>query len=103
MTTQLELPARKSFHAAALASSKKLQRVLAFLKLCGGAGATTMEINNAFNSTRGSSDISELRYNGIQIDCIPEGVNENGAQVNRFVLRETIAMLEIEPEKDFHA
>ena len=88
--TQLELAPRKTFQAASLATSKKLQRVLAFLQLCASRGATTWEINQACNSTRASSDISELRYNGIQIDCIPEGVNENGAQVNRFILRETI-------------
>ena len=89
MTTQLELQTRRPFHAASLARSKKLQRVLAFLRERGASGATTWEINQACQSTRSSSDISELRFNGIQIDCIPEGVNENGAQVNRFVLMES--------------
>ncbi len=77
----------KTFHHGTL-ESPRLKKLLAFLIERGRWGATTFDITAECQTTRASSDISELRANGIDIFCLPEGMNETGRQVNRFFIAE---------------
>lgn len=72
-------------HAAKIENSKRLQRVLAFLRERGDRGATTMEILRYRNVC--TPCINELRANGVRIDTIPEGKTEDGSAVYRYVIR----------------
>jgi len=60
-------------HSATIASSPRLQRVLAFLKKVGQLGATTRDIVTGADVCAVNSCIAELRANGIPIDCDMEG------------------------------
>lgn len=75
------------FHHSPL-SSDRIQRVLRALQQAGSAGMTTFALNEACASTRVSSDISEARACGVQIECIFVGTNENGRRVHRYRLAE---------------
>ena len=59
-------------HAAKLKNSKRLQRVYAYLKRC-KKEKSTMDIIKAANVCAVNSIISELRDNGISIDCRRSG------------------------------
>ena len=76
-----------SFHASPLQSSR-MQRLLTFLRARGSQGATTLEINERCDSTRASSDVSELRANGLRVVASYEGKTESGRRVHRYALRE---------------
>lgn len=73
-------------HAATLANSLRLQKVLEFLRERGQIGCTPAEIIRACPTTRPSSDVSELRHNGILIDCTYERETATGARVYRYRL-----------------
>jgi hypothetical protein len=75
----------KTFHHSTL-ESPRLAKLLAFLRQRGQHGATTFEITAECLTTRASSDISELRANGIQVDCSCEGMTETGRKINRYKL-----------------
>ena len=49
-------------------------------------GLTPLELNQICQSTRASSDLSELRENGIQIIKTYEGMSPNGRKVYRYRL-----------------
>ena len=74
-------------HAAKLATSPRLQRVLAYLRGVGSRGATSMELATACQVVAPSTYISELRANGIAVDCVMEHVGKNGTRVYRFFLK----------------
>lgn len=74
-----------SFHAASL-DSPRLKKLLALLQERGESGATTMEICDQCASTRASSDISELRKNGVQVAMEYRGLNGNNRKVYRYKL-----------------
>ena len=76
-----------TFHHGNLATSDRLQNLLAFLKERGPVGATTWELRDYCDSTRPSSDVSELRHNGLAIHCQFERTTENGCRVNRYTLQ----------------
>ena len=59
-------------HAAKLEKSDRLQRVHKYLKGCDGE-KSTMDIIKATNTCAVNSVISELRDNGIAIDCRRDG------------------------------
>ena len=75
----------KTFHHSKL-TSPRLQKLLAYLQECSLRGCTTLEIAQACCSTRPSSDCSELRANGVQIETQFEGTNENGRRIYRYTL-----------------
>lgn len=60
-------------HAATLAASPRLQRVLAFLRERGPAGATTREIVVCAQVCAVNSCVDEIRESGVGIDCTMEG------------------------------
>ena len=66
--------------------SKRLQKVLMRLRWWGKTGMTTFEIGLRCNSTRPSSDISELRANGKRISCKYEGLSADGRKIYRYTL-----------------
>lgn len=76
---------RPTFHHANL-KSPRLQKLLKFLKRVGKAGATTMQICIACDSTRGASDISELSACGINIQTEYRGTNSNGRRIYAYRL-----------------
>lgn len=76
-----------TFHHGTL-ESPRLAKLLAYLKQRGDDGATTLELAQGCYSTRPSSDVSELRANGVLIETLFEGVNENGRRVHRYRLIE---------------
>ena len=86
MTTQLELTARRTFHHSSLESGR-MQKLLRYLESVGDIGATTMQICQACQTTRASSDISELRANGVEIEDQFDGTNENGRKIYRYRLK----------------
>lgn len=73
-------------HAAKLEASPRLQRVLAFLKARGSAGATTREIVVECDVCAVNSIIDELRENGVLIACRAAGRTQDGANVYRYSL-----------------
>jgi hypothetical protein len=92
--SQLELPANKnrSFHAASL-DSPRLQKLLNFLRDRKSVGATTFEITVNCQTTRASSDVSELGKNGVDIETIYEGKNESGRKIYRYILHSHYQMI----------
>ena len=58
-----------SFHAARLGTSKRLQRLVAFLRERGERGATTWEIMQACKLLNVSTYVSEVRHNGLDVTC----------------------------------
>lgn len=75
---------KRSFHHAKLDRSDVLKKTLDILRR---TNPTTKEIQDYTGSTRASSDISELRANGVQIDAVYIGT-VNGKRISRYVLTE---------------
>ena len=75
-------------HGGQLSKSERLQRVYSLLKRRGRVGATTRQINIACESTRASSDVSDLRRNLTDkaIACRLERVTRAGRKIHRFTL-----------------
>lgn len=57
-----------NFHHGNPSRSKRLKNVLQCLRLAGKVGMTTLAIQRNVNTTRPSSDISELRASGHRIN-----------------------------------
>ena len=74
-------------HAAKLEKSARLQNMHNALRKAGGKGATTWELIHSAVSANVSSDISELRRNGIKIDCVRQGIG-SGRAIYRYWLTE---------------
>ena len=76
---------KSTFHHGDVKKSHRLRQVLFWLILCdcrGDGRTTTMEILNACpDTTRPSSDISELRANGVKILTTYVGKSANGSKV----------------------
>ena len=66
-------------------TSDRLQKPLNALRLAGSKGLTPIELNQLCNSTRASSDVSELRQHGIEVDKTYVG-KVNGRMVYRYRL-----------------
>ncbi len=66
----------------------RLDRVRQLLLRRGQAGATTLEIIKEAGVCAVSAIASELRANGIQVDCQPEGRDALGAAIYRYRLVE---------------
>lgn len=65
------LPKRPGFHYAKLSGSPRLQRVRDFL--LDGREHSTMDIIAGARVANVSATISELRFNGISVDCERRG------------------------------
>ncbi len=75
-------------HAARLESSPRLQRVRDFLVERGSLGATTLEIALKTNVMSVSTAISELRHEGLRIDCEYERETDTRSRIYRYRLEE---------------
>ena len=67
-----------------------MQKLLKFLRSRGAEGATTFEITVHCQTTRATSDVSELRANNVDIITAYEGENENGRKIHRYTLAEFV-------------
>lgn len=77
-----------SHHAGKLDKSQRLWKVYNFLKRRGTRGASTIEVNEYCDSTRASSDISDLRRSltNSLVECKFEGISREGRKIHRFTL-----------------
>ncbi len=75
-----------TIHFARLENSKRLQRLLDYLKKKGSKGATTRDIVYGARIMAVSVAICELRHNGFRIDCESEGKRPTGSHVYRYKL-----------------
>jgi hypothetical protein len=75
----------KSFHHGNL-ESPRLKKLLDFLRQRGTIGATPFDMIANCGTTRPTSDISELRANGVAIDCEFERHTETERKVFRYRL-----------------
>ncbi len=75
-------------HAASLEKSPRLQRVLTYLKAMGPRGATTMEIVTGARVAVAGTACSELRSNGIGVECKMEMETGEGTRIYRYTLAE---------------
>jgi hypothetical protein len=80
-TTQIASSAL--FHAARVENSARLQRLVAFLRSRGQHGATSWELMTECDLCAPSTCISELRWQGYQIETSFEG-QHNGRKVYRY-------------------
>ena len=78
---------KPGFHAASLAGSKPLQRVLQFLRMFGKTGITTAILAEYANVQNVATWVSALRHNGFDIECKYEGQSNDGARIYRYWLR----------------
>ena len=69
-------------------NSKPLQRMLAYLRQKGTAGATTLELVAECQIMNPATMASHLRFNGFQIDCSYERTSESGARIYKYRLIE---------------
>lgn len=73
-------------HAGKLNKSQRLQALHAYLAERRSTGATTQEIARATGSVAVHSDASDLRANGVKVECEFEETNEYGRKVYRYRL-----------------
>ena len=66
-------------HAARLASSPRLQRVLRLLQ--DGQAHSTMDINIRARVCVAGTAVSELRHNGAEIACSYQGKADDGSRI----------------------
>lgn len=72
---------------AAKPDSQRLTRLMDLLRQRGDAGVTTLEINHLCDSTRASSDVSELRHaTGAIVECRYIGQTGNGRRLHSYRL-----------------
>jgi hypothetical protein len=75
-----------SQHYAKIAKSKRLQKLLAYLKRQGKYGATTLSLADELKSTAISTDCSELRRNGYDVKCSYIRTTGEGRRVHLYTL-----------------
>ena len=73
-------------HAAHLATSERLQKLLYLLKAHVLEGITSLEINEALGILNPGTEVSALRRNGFDIDCKYDGKTSTGAKRYRYFL-----------------
>lgn len=74
-------------HYADPERSLRLTRTLRYLNSCAGYGCTTAQLQAATASMAPSTDVSELRQSGYQIDCKNEGMSVQGRRIYRYTYR----------------
>ena len=77
---------RSGIHYASLATSGRLQRLLVYLT--GKDWVSTMDIVSGAGICAVNSAVSELRRNGIRVDCQMMHYSETGARVYKYRLAE---------------
>ena len=83
----------KSFHHSSL-ESPRLKKLLAFLEARGATGATTFEITTNCETTRATSDTSELNAalraagDSRWVESVHEGESSTGRKIYRNTLRD---------------
>lgn len=90
-------------HAAKLDDSPRLQRVLAFLRERGKAGATGAEFFIHAGAMNPGTTASELKANGHPCVCKYERTAESGARIYRYTLQESLdenAATSVHPEPE---
>lgn len=75
-------------HAAKIEKSSRLRRVVDYLRGRGRYGATTKDIIRDTGVCAVNSIVSEIRANGIFIDCKCQGVTNMGGRIYRYTLLE---------------
>ena len=75
-------------HYSKLATSPRLQRLLALLKERGSKGATSIELHEATGALNVATEASSLRHNGFEIECKRDGTSAEGAKIYRYRLIE---------------
>ena len=75
-------------------NSSRIQKPLNALREAGSRGLTPIELNEICQSTRASSDISELRQHGIPIEKHYEGESASGRRVFRYRLQPKTELFE---------
>ena len=73
-------------HTPHLATSAQLQRLHAYLKQKGDAGASGLELAVECRILNPATLVSHLRANGVPVDCQYERRSESGAKVYRYKL-----------------
>lgn len=73
-------------HAASLAESPRLRTVVELLLRVGPRGATTREIIEAAEVCAVNSVVSEIRKNGIGVECRYERTTKTRQRVYRYIL-----------------
>jgi hypothetical protein len=76
-----------TFHHGTL-ESQRLKNLLEFIRGRGRRGVTPMDMIANCGTTRPTSDISELRANGVAIYCDFERCTETGRKVFRYRVAE---------------
>ena len=71
-------------HKATLKGSETLRRLLAFLQARGEVGATSIELTQALDLVAVATWVSQLRHNGVNVDCQYERTTETGRRVHRY-------------------
>ena len=61
-------------------------KLMAALENAGANGLTPIEINEQCQTTRASSDISELRQNGVELQVDYAGLSASGRKIFRYSL-----------------
>ena len=77
-------------HFARIDHSPRLQRMLAFLRERGREGATGLEIARGCDVLNPATYCSELRSNGIAVECRYERATDSGQRVFRYFLGEHV-------------
>ena len=77
-----------SQHYGRIEKSRRLQRLLAYLRMRGKWGATSMNLSSELHRCSIATDISELRRNGYQVNCEYLRTTSNGSRVHLYTLEE---------------
>ena len=86
MTTQLELPSRRTFHNAVI-DSPRISKLVDLLKRQGDFGVTSLDISRICDTPRAASDVSEARACGFDIHAQYEGKSPAGRKIYRYRLK----------------
>jgi hypothetical protein len=76
-----------TMHAANIEKSERLLQTLAVVKAFRHGGIRGRDIQLHTGSLAVATDISEVRANGHEIDCVYEGKTENGRRIYRYFYR----------------
>jgi hypothetical protein len=74
-------------HNADVNNSERLAQTLRIIRAGGKWGASTKEISSWTGSVAVATDVSEIRKNGYDIECVYDHTNENGRRVYRYHYR----------------
>jgi hypothetical protein len=78
---------RNPSHGGNPDKSRRLRRILGYLKSARNYGCTGAELQSWSRSLAPATDIADLRKNGFVVERVCEGVNAAGRQVNRYFFK----------------